>query len=81
MLHKKLPSNDNPQKRDCVMVLVCMLCMEAQEITSHTFLQYNFVVDIWNWLGDLFEIIIFTVLIVFLFFIALEILGVCISKT
>lgn len=41
------------------MVLVCMLYTEAQEITSHTFLQYNFVVDIWNWLRDLFEIIFY----------------------
>ncbi|CAJ2653183.1 unnamed protein product [Trifolium pratense] len=55
-LHDQMPTDENLQRRGCTVVSVCVLCMQQSETTAHLFLLCPFAQELWNWLGDLFNV-------------------------
>jgi len=51
LMHSKLPTDENLQKRSCTMVSICVLCYKQAESSLHLFLSCTFVVALWRWLG------------------------------
>lgn len=47
----KLPTDENLQKRGCTLVSICVLCGKQAETSAHLFLNCEFSVAIWRWLG------------------------------
>ncbi|XP_019433239.1 PREDICTED: uncharacterized protein LOC109340119 [Lupinus angustifolius] len=56
IIHGKMPSDVNLQRRGCVLASRCNLCKKAIEDTNHIFLNCNFAISIWNWLMSIFSI-------------------------
>jgi len=51
MMLSKLPTDDNLQMRGCTIVSICVLCFKHEETSSHLFLECEFAVLNWKWLG------------------------------
>jgi len=48
----KLPTDENLQKCGCTLVSICVLCGKHAETSAHLFLNCEFAVAIWRWLGS-----------------------------
>lgn len=51
MMLSKLPTDENLQMRGCTLVSVCVLCYKQGETSSHLFIECDFAVSVWRWLG------------------------------
>lgn len=52
LMHRKLPTNENLQRRGCTFVYICVLCYTTYETSSNLFLTYGFVKHLWRWLEN-----------------------------
>jgi len=48
----KLPTDENLQKCGCTLVSICVLCGKQAETSAYLFLNCEFAVAIWRWLGS-----------------------------
>lgn len=51
MMLSKLPTDENLQMRGCTLVSVCVLCYKQAETSYHLFIECEFAVSLWRWLG------------------------------
>ncbi|KAF1877242.1 hypothetical protein Lal_00012013 [Lupinus albus] len=56
LFHKRLPTDDNLQLRGCLLASKCSLCNMNAENSSHLFLTCPLAVQLWGWLGSIFQI-------------------------
>jgi hypothetical protein len=50
LMHGKLPTDENLQRRGCSLVSVCALCFATVETSVHLFLECDFSLHLWRWL-------------------------------
>lgn len=53
LLHNKMTTDENLQRRGCTFVSICSLCGQYQETSIHLFLQCSFAKIQWFWLADI----------------------------
>ena len=51
MMLSKLPTDENLRMRGCTIVSICVLCYKQAETSTHLFIECDFAVSIWRWLG------------------------------
>ncbi|XP_019432113.1 PREDICTED: uncharacterized protein LOC109339159 [Lupinus angustifolius] len=56
IIHGKMPLDKNLQRRGCVLASRCSIFKQVIEDTNHIFLNYNFSINLWNWLMWIFSI-------------------------
>lgn len=58
--HSKMPTDENIRKIGCIIVSMSSLCENFEESSIHIFLHCPFAVNLWQWLGTIFNISINT---------------------
>ncbi|KAF1864426.1 hypothetical protein Lal_00021848 [Lupinus albus] len=56
LFHQKMPTDENLQLRGCQLASMCSNCHSHIETSIHLFLEFPFVVKLWDWRGGLFSI-------------------------
>ncbi|XP_019451878.1 PREDICTED: uncharacterized protein LOC109353979 [Lupinus angustifolius] len=53
LLHRKMPTDENLQRRGCNLASICSICKSNFETSNHSFLECYFVVSLWQWLSSI----------------------------
>lgn len=53
MIHNKMPTYDNLQRKGLSFPSMCSLCGMQSETSHHLFLQCSFSLTLWNWLTNI----------------------------
>lgn len=57
-LQNKLPTKDNLRNHGMYIVSHCSMCMHASESVVHLFLECPFAQSIWQWVFNIFKVIL-----------------------
>lgn len=56
LLHNRVATDENLQKRGVTTVSICSLCLNCDESYEHLFLKCNYALEIWSWLSHMLKL-------------------------
>lgn len=56
LVHNRIPTNDQMQKRGCMLASIYCICHSAAETADNIFLNCRFATDLCNWLGSVLNL-------------------------